>query len=146
MVTSAQSVPSEVSDPMSTRPTHIARWTWDVVEAVEVARCSAMVSADASALRELFADDATWIHSSGQVDGANAFIGKIETGASRYLSIGRGDTAVRICSDVALASGIATMTALAGGEPRSLRNRYTNVWTLRDGNAKLVSAQSTKLE
>lgn len=141
-MTSTQDVPSEVGGPFTTPP---ARWTPDAVEAAETARCSAMTSADLPALRELFAEDATWIHSSGQVDRADAFIGKIESGASRYLCIERSETAVRLCGDVALATGIATMTALAGGEPRSLRNRYTNVWAMRDGVAELVSAQSTKL-
>lgn len=120
-------------------------WTADTVEAAEHARCAAMIAGDTAALHALFADNGTWTHSSAQVDTAGAFIARIASGASRYLRIERSETGVRIYGDAAIASGIATMSALADGEPKALRNRYTNVWTLDDGRPRLVSAQSTKL-
>lgn len=120
-------------------------WTVDTVEAMESARCAAMIAGDGSQLREMLSDDATWVHSSGQVDDRDGFVGKIENGASRYLTIERSETTVRLAGDAAIASGVATMEALANGQSRSLRNRYVNVWMLRNGQPILVSAQSTKL-
>jgi uncharacterized protein (TIGR02246 family) len=126
-------------------PTIAESWTVEAVEAAEAARCAAMIAGDAPHLRQLFSDDATWIHSSGQVDGREAFVEKIESGASRYLKIDRVETAVRRFGNAAIASGVAIMTALADCEPPSLRNRYVNVWALRHGRPVLVSAQSTRL-
>ena len=120
-------------------------WTTEFVELVEEARCAAMIANDVTALRALLADDATWVHSSGTLDGRDAFIAKIESGESRYLMIDRSETAVRLYDDAAVASGIATMSVLANGEPRSLRNRYTNIWMTREKRPLLISAQSTKL-
>ena len=120
-------------------------WTTEDLETAEAARCAAMIAGDGNALRALIAEDATWIHSSGQVDSRDRFIGKIEGGASCYLEIDRSETTTRLVGDVAIASGIATMDALADGAPRSMRNRYVNVWAMRHGHPVLVSAQSTKL-
>lgn len=116
-----------------------------MVQAMEIARCAAMIAADGSALRRLFAQDATWIHGSGQVDVAEIFIDRIESGTNRYLTIDLSEVSIRLHGSAAIVSGIAMVTALAGGEPKSLRNRYTNVW-VADGRAPhLVSAQSTRL-
>lgn len=116
------------------------------IEQVEHKRCDAMIAADGAALRRLFAEDATWVHSSGQSDSREAFIGKITSGASRYLTIDRSEATIRVYGSAAISSGIATMTAMAGGAPKSLRNRYVNVWVADGGSLRLVSAQSTKVE
>lgn len=121
------------------------RWTIAAIEAAEERRCTAMIAADAAALRDILAEDATWIHSSGQVDDRRTFIDKITSGASVYLTIERRETTCRLYGEVGVSGGIATMTALAAGEPRSLRNRYINVWILRSAAPRLVSAQSTKV-
>ncbi|MDA5194440.1 nuclear transport factor 2 family protein [Govanella unica] len=121
------------------------KWTLEATEMAEAARCSAMIAGDGAVLRDIFAEDSTWIHSSGQLDAREAFIGKIESGASQYLTIERSEITVRIYESVAIVSGIATMNVLAGGEPRSLRNRFTNMWAVRAGRPVLVSAQSTKI-
>ena len=89
-----------------------------LVEAAEQARCAAMIAADAPTLRGLLADDATWLHSSGALDSRDAFIAAIQTGAARYLTIDRTETAIRLYGDTAVSSGIAGMTALAGGQER----------------------------
>ena len=121
------------------------QWTHDALEEAEQRRCDVTIAADGAGLRRLFAADATWTHSSGQVDSSEAFIGKIERGESRYLTIERSETNCRLYGATAIASGVVIMTAMAGDEQRSLRNRYTNVWVLRAGHPLLVSAQSTKL-
>ncbi len=116
-----------------------------MVEAAEQMRCAALIAADGSALRSLFADDATWLHSSGKLDDCDAFIAAVETGEARYLTIDRSETAIRLYGKTAVSSGIASMTALTGGQERQLRNRYTNVWIRHDNNLQLVSSQSTKV-
>jgi ketosteroid isomerase-like protein len=121
------------------------QWTRAAAEAAEAARCAALIAADGAALRALFAPDATWLHGSGQMDAADVFIDRVVRGINRYLTIDLSEVDVRLYGDTAIVSGVAMVSALAGGEPRALRNRYTNVWVAQGGRPRLVSAQSTKL-
>jgi len=135
-----------LNDRGATRGGSVYRWTNGEIEHVEQERCDAMIAADGTALQRLFSDEATWIHSSGQIDSREAFIEKITSGASRYLTINRTETTIRLYGDVAVSAGIATMTAIAGGVSKSLRNRYVNVWVADGSGFRLVSAQSTKVD
>jgi len=123
-----------------------SRWSEASVEAHEVGRCNAMIAGDGGQLRSIFAEDATWVHSSGQVDSQESFITKIESGEVRYIEIGRTEAAVRIYGDCAISSGVAAMRAVAGTAERRIRNRYTNVWINEPCGQRLVSCQSTKLD
>lgn len=120
-------------------------WSEVLVESCEIARCEAMICRDEQTLRTLLSEDATWIHSSGQIDSRDEWIGKIRSGEARYLQIERMETRVRLFGDCAISAGVAEMRAVANGAERQLRNRYTNVWVNAAGQPRLVSCQSTKI-
>jgi ketosteroid isomerase-like protein len=119
--------------------------TIDDVIAAEDARCAAMVACDLLTLQRLFADDLIWIHSSGMMEDKAAFLARIGAGADRYLAIRRSEELVRIHGATAIVGGIAEIDAIASGTPKTLRNRFTNVWHFENGQPRLLSAQSTKL-
>jgi ketosteroid isomerase-like protein len=113
------------------------------LKSLEDERCRAMTSADLAALDRLFSDDLIWTHSSGKVDSKKRLLAKIESGESQYLSMRRDDEKYVVSASAAIASGVVNMQVRLGGEERSLRSRYTNVW-FREGDVwRVVAWQST---
>lgn len=113
------------------------------LSALEDQRCAAMVNADADALAKLLDDALVWTHSSAKVDSKESFLAALKAGNTRYLEIKRVDEQIRIHGDLAVITGIAEMKVELQGEPRQLRNRYTDAWVQRDGVWKMTAWQST---
>jgi hypothetical protein len=112
------------------------------LSALEDQRCAAMVKGDADALGKLFDDALVWTHSSAKVDSKESFLAALK-GGTRYIEIKRVDEKIRIHGSLAVITGIAEMKVELQGEPRQLRNRYTDVWVQRDGTWKMTAWQST---
>ena len=115
-----------------------------MVRAAEDARCAVLIAGDGAAMRALFAPELSWTHGSGYTDDRERFIGQIEAGVNRYLTIDRSEERFRLYGDVALSSGVVRMRVIAGGTPREMHNLYTHVWVDAGEGPKLVSVQSTK--
>ncbi|MFL9934871.1 nuclear transport factor 2 family protein [Paraburkholderia sp. RL18-103-BIB-C] len=113
------------------------------LKSLEDERCRAMTSADLAALDRVLSDDLIWTHSSGKVDSKKELLAKIESGESQYLSMLREDERYVISDDAAVASGVVIQVVRLGGEVRSLRSRYTNVWFREGDDWRVVAWQST---
>lgn len=110
------------------------------------ARCEAMTQADIPTLTTMFADDMMWIHGNGRVDTKENLLGEIGSGKRKYLAIECADETVRYYGGLAFLSGVATITAEAGGQVlRDIQNRYTIVWAPDGDDWKVVNWQSTNV-
>lgn len=101
------------------------------------------LSADASTVNDLFADDLVWTHSSARVDSKASFIAALASGVTRYLSVDRSEEKIRIHGDLALVHGVATMRVDVNGQRREASTRYLCVWLRQGGKARMVAWQST---
>lgn len=116
------------------------------VLAAEDARFSAMVAADAEAMRRAFAEELAYAHSSGEVVGRERLIDQIRRGAPGYLAIEPSERRVEfIGSDAAVVSGLARIRAVTPPGPLEFDARYLAAYA-REGSAwRLVAWQSLRL-
>ncbi len=113
---------------------------------LEERRFAAMMSRDVQALRRMLADDLTYTHSSGQLETKEQLIESIASGAFQYLAIlPEGALDVRVYGDAAVVTGKGTFRVRAGGEERSLKLRFTDVYIVRGDVWQMVAWQSTRL-
>jgi hypothetical protein len=113
---------------------------------LEERRFAAMMSRDTQALRRILADELTYTHSSGQLETKEQLLESIASGAFQYLAIlPEGKPDVRVYGDVAVVTGKGTFRVRAGGEERSLKLRFTDVYVARGDSWQMVAWQSTRL-
>ena len=115
------------------------------VAAAEDARAVAMIRQDIAALGRLLSEDLIWIHSSGQALGKSSFLARIAEGRDRYLAIKRSEVVLRLYGAIAIVTGIAEIEATVDGKPKSVRNRFTNIWYGEGEDLRVVSCQSTRV-
>lgn len=119
--------------------------TLDDIEALEAARCAAMVGADVAGLDRLLHDELRWAHASGKVDTKGAMLAQFGDGSMRVFTLDRSDTEARLFGDCAVVTGEVRMDAMNGGVRREVRSRYTGVWSTHGGAPRLVGWQSARL-
>lgn len=111
----------------------------------EQARFAAFVSADVNALKALFGDDLTYIHSSGALQDKATMVGGFESGRTRYKAFTGKDLKARVMGNTAVVNGLADVTTLANGkEGAPFTIRYTAVHVNRGGKWELVAFQATR--
>jgi hypothetical protein len=111
----------------------------------EEARFTAMVKADVAGLEDVLADDLTYVHSNGNLDGKRDFIEAVRTGRSTYHSFDREGVAVRLYGDTAVVTGRGHVLVQAAGAELDLRLFFTDVYVRRGGKWRMVAWQSTRL-
>lgn len=113
------------------------------VRQVEDRRITALVDDDFATLEAIFADDLTYTHSSAAVDTKASYMAALRSGKTKYESVDRQPSAVRVYGDVAVMTG----EALVGlrGRAEKLALRYTLVYAKQDGQWRMVAWQSTRL-
>lgn len=113
------------------------------VLALEEKRCAAMTARDADALAAMLHDDLVYTHSSGVVDDKATYLDAIRSGRTLYHSIERTGERVRAYGGTALVTGNADIEVDVGGQHKSLRLCYLDVWTRTPQGWKFVAWQST---
>lgn len=112
------------------------------VRQAEDRRVKATTANDFAALDAVLADDLTYGHSNGIVDTKASYIESLRSGKTKYESIERGPSVVRVYGNTALVTGAATVGLRGLATPLSLR--YTLAYVLRDGQWRMVAWQSTR--
>lgn len=113
------------------------------VRQVEDRRIKALVDDDVATLEAIFADDLTYTHSSAAVDTKASYIAALRSGKTKYESVDRQPSTVRVYGDAAVMTG----EALVGlrGRAEKLALRYTLVYVKQGGQWRMVAWQSTRL-
>jgi len=113
----------------------------------ELARRTAMTTADTAALADLLDDDVRWIHGSSKIDTKASIIETIGSGAVHYLELAGSDEGYRLLADtVVLARCTIRMRSEADGVERApLTLLNTLVWRLDDDRWRIANYQSTIL-
>lgn len=119
--------------------------TLDDIEALEQARCAAMLAADVQALGRMFDDDLRWAHASGKVDTKVQMLTQFGDGSMRVFALDRLDTQARLFGTAAVVTGVVRMEAAVGGVRREVNSRYAGVWSWHDRTPRLVNWQSARV-
>jgi uncharacterized protein (TIGR02246 family) len=117
----------------------------ELVAAREDALYAALASGDTGAFDDLFADDVTYIHSTGVAETKAENIAGQAHGVHRHGPTTTVSKRTRIIGDVAVTRGVIDMIDTAHGEPYSFRLCQTLVWIRADGTWRLLVRHATKI-
>lgn len=119
----------------------------DVLTA-ERLRFEALRAADLTALHALMRADCTYTHSTGVIQGREAYLAPIADERTRYEVATGSEMQVRIYGATAIVNGRATLNAHVEGDPNLHTNdlRYTNVWVKTDGKWQLAAWHSSRVQ
>ncbi len=123
--------------------------THDVTDAVrraERARCAAMLRCDLAALEDLLDARLSFAHSSGALDGRQAYMAKMAARRIQYLAIEWREERVLALSDtMALLTGCMLSRVEVDGVEKALDNRVTATWVFQESKWRMLAFQSTPL-
>jgi ketosteroid isomerase-like protein len=104
----------------------------------------AMIDADSKALSELTAEKLSYGHSGGSIEDKTAFIEKITSGHSDFVTIKLENQKVTISGDVALVRHDLKADIFDGGKAASIHLGVLLVWQKQAGEWKLLARQAIK--
>jgi len=104
----------------------------------------ALVKADLTALRDIYADDLVYVHSGGNAETKDEFIRRVETGGLKYESVTLVDPKVRVYGDAAVVNGAFDVRVMSDGAPVNTRVIYIHVYARQGGAWRMVSHQTTR--
>jgi ketosteroid isomerase-like protein len=113
------------------------------VRQVEDRRIKAMIDDDFATLEAVLADDLTYGHSNGLVDTKASYLETLRSGKTKYLTMDRAPSVVRVYGDTAIITGTATLSLRGQAAPFTLR--YTLAYVMREKQWRMVAWQSTRL-
>jgi hypothetical protein len=110
---------------------------------LERARFDAMTRQDVRALEPLLADDLVYCHSHGLCETKTEFLESIGNASIRYRSIEVLELRPRALDDAIVVNGTIAIEGVLGGEIRTMRLSFLDVYARRDGRWQLIAWQST---
>lgn len=105
---------------------------------------NAMISADSSMLDKMVFDKLTYGHSNGMVEKKQAFIGKIISGKSDFVSIETEDQTIIIQHKTAIIRHTLNAITNDNNVPGKVHLLVTLVWQKHCGHWKLLARQAVK--
>ena len=99
---------------------------------LEERRYAAMKAGDIDVLEDLLHDDLAYMHSTGDLESKEGYLGGLRAGTSAYKRIDYDDQTIRVHDDLAMVFHHLVADAVFEGSERHLDNRLLAVWS-RDG-------------
>ena len=115
-----------------------------VEQAVEHLRVL-MISPDKAKLEAIAADQLSYGHSSGKIEGKDAFVEALVSGTSDFVSISLVDQTVSVVDNTALVRHKLMGETLDGGKPGQVKLSVLQVWIKQRGGWKLLARQAVKI-
>ena len=123
-----------------------AQLTAESVLAFERARFEATRTSDVAKLRQMLADDLTWVHSSGKRQNKAAYIRDLETSQTSYKSITVEESSARLFGTIAVTTGLARYDAISDGRPMLVRAYHTAMYRFTNNRWQVVAWQATRVQ
>ena len=114
-----------------------------VADAVEQLK-TAMINADKNLLEKLADEKLSYGHSGGAVEDKKAFVEKIVSGKSDFVTIDLSDQVISISGKTAIVRHQLKATTNDGGKPGEVSLKVLLVWQKSNGNWKLLARQAVK--
>ena len=116
-----------------------------VTDVVEKLR-KAMVDGDSTVLADIAADDLTYGHSGGHVEGKAEFVHKIASGNSDFITIDLSEQTIKVLGSTAVVRHkLVAQTHDKGKEPGTVTLGILLVFQKQKGQWKLLARQAVKL-
>lgn len=115
-----------------------------VANAVEQLR-EAMIDADSAMLDKLTAAQLSYGHSSGHIDDKAAFIQKIVSGKSDFVSMELPEQTISVSGSIAIVRHKLNAVTNDNGKPGEVHLAILLVWQKLHGEWKLLARQAVKL-
>lgn len=116
----------------------------DVNGVVEALR-NAMLAADGAALKELLAEQLTYVHSSGKVENKAEFIDIVGGKKTVYKTMSIEDQKSSMAGTNAVVRHVVSGEAESGGKVNPFKVGVMQVWQKQDGKWRLLARQAFKL-
>jgi hypothetical protein len=113
--------------------------------AADAARTQATVTQDYAALDRALADDLSYGHSTGQLQGKREFIADLQSGVRRYRTVTVVESSARAYGCAGVVNATANVEVESQGHALSFALRYTATYARRHGGWVLVAYQSVRL-
>lgn len=126
-------------------PTHAQKQTamqQEVIKASQVLDEASLMKKDRATMERLYADDYMYVHSNGTVANKAQDIAASMSPDQAWTAHKSDDVKARIYGNVAIVTGVSTLTGSAKGYVSGPR-RFTEVWVRRNGRWQEVGGQST---
>jgi hypothetical protein len=114
----------------------------EVLKASQVLDEASLIKKDRATMERLYADDYMYLHSNGTVNNKTQEIAEYMSPDLKWTTRKSDDLKVRIYRDVAVVTGLSTLTGSAKGYVSGGR-RFTELWVRRNGRWQSVGGQST---
>lgn len=114
----------------------------EVLKATQMLNEASLIKKDRATMERLYADDYRYIHSNGTVNNKSQEIAEYMSSDLKWTAHKSDDLKVRIYHDVAVVTGLSTLTGSAKGYVSGPR-RFTELWVRRNGRWQTVGGQST---
>jgi ketosteroid isomerase-like protein len=116
----------------------------EVGDAVEQLR-TAMLNGDRAMLEKLAAEKLSYGHSSGAVDDKKAFVEKLASGQSDFVTIDLSEQTISVSDKVAIVRHMLKAKTNDGGKPGEANIRVLLIWQKQKGGWKLLARQAVKI-
>jgi hypothetical protein len=113
----------------------------EVLKASQVLDEASLIKKDRATMERLYADDYMYLHSNGTVNNKTQEIAEYMSPDLKWTTHKSDDLKVRIYRDVAVVTGLSTLTGSAKGYVSGGR-RFTELWVRRNGRWQSVGGQS----
>ena len=117
--------------------------TASIVMARESERGKALLAADMEALSALLSDRLVFAHANATYDDKASLLKKMGSGNIVYEKLDVSEKRVIDLGDTALLISRLTAAVTVGGQPRAIDNWTLSVWTLEEGEWRLIAYQPT---
>jgi uncharacterized protein (TIGR02246 family) len=114
----------------------------EVRKATEMLNAASLIKKDRAAMERFYADDYVYNHSNGTVTNKNEEIAEYMSPDIKWTEHKSDNVNVRMYGDVAVVTGVSTLTGTAKGYSSGAR-RFTELWVKRDGRWQTIGGQST---
>ena len=109
------------------------------IEALEQQEANAMLTADASTLQTLWADDMVVNSTANLIAGKQILLEMIKNGRLKLRTYERRPVRITMFGDLVVSTGNEVSQLITDTAEFKLFVSYMNVWTKRDGNWKLLA-------
>ena len=117
----------------------------DDIAALEDQRIAAYLVSDVAPLEKIFADEMTYVHSSGIADTKRKVIDSFTSGDLKIHKFDREEMKVREIGDLVLATAIGKVELTMKGKEAKFSLRYSALYAKRPGGWQIVYYQGTRL-
>lgn len=105
----------------------------------------AMVDADKKVLEEIAAEELSYGHSGGYVEGKAEFVEKIVSGKSDFVSIELSGQTIAIVDNNAIVRHNLAAATLDNGTPGNVNLHILSVWQKQKGKWRMIARQAVKV-